>query len=140
MGEAYGARQGAYRVEAARQRLCALGLRWLYGKDVRHRVSRRKRSCICGVRRSHVDVSSSRGHVSFVLLNYDSGTLTMVVDKQKKSKAISLATESGEFAIGGERRTYNEGVLHYFDGDIDDVRVWDRALTEAEIAALEADR
>jgi hypothetical protein len=80
------------------------------------------------------------GTWSFVLLNYDSGTLTMVVDKQKKSKAISLATESGEFAIGGERRTYNEGVLHYFDGDIDDVRVWDRALTEAEIAALEADR
>jgi hypothetical protein len=80
------------------------------------------------------------GTWSFVLLNYDSGTLTLVVDKQKKSKAISLGTGSGEFALGGERRTYNDGVLYYFDGDIDDVRVWDRALTEAEIAALESDR
>ncbi len=80
------------------------------------------------------------GTWSFVLLNYDSGTLTLVVDKQRKSKVVSLATASGAFTIGGERRNYNDGVVYYFDGDIDDVRVWDRVLNDAEIAALEADR
>ena len=69
------------------------------------------------------------------------GTLTLVVGTQKSTHAgVTLATPaSSPLAIGGERKTYGQGFVSYFDGDLDDVRVWNRPLDDAELAILAAD-
>ncbi len=51
-----------------------------------------------------------------------------------------LTSDTEEFAIGTREITRVESDSHrYFDGQIDDVRVWTRALSDSDVAAIYAD-
>jgi hypothetical protein len=71
-------------------------------------------------------------HVAGVI---DAGTTSLYVDgvKQASSEAVSL-TDSGELAHIG--RQYSGLDDRYFNGTIDDVRIYYRALSEQEIQGL----
>lgn len=57
------------------------------------------------------------------------------------SNSQSSVSGSGNFEIGTGDITRNEASSHrYFDGQIDDVRVWTRALSDSEIEAIYNDR
>jgi hypothetical protein len=65
------------------------------------------------------------------------GTYTLYVDGQKQgvlSQCIGDAS-TGPLAIG--RAKYNGGTVDYLRGDVDDVRVWDRPLSGAEVTAVQ---
>lgn len=78
---------------------------------------------------------------TFMASTYKSdGTLTLVVGTSRVTRPnVTLQTTSAPLAIGGERRTYGQGFTSYFDGDLDDIRVWNRALSDPELAALAAE-
>jgi len=78
---------------------------------------------------------------TFVAATYDGSTMTVWANEQKTARAgVTLATTQAPLAIGGERKTYGNGFDYYLDGDLDDLRVWTRALTEAELTALARER
>ena len=78
---------------------------------------------------------------TFVAMTYRvDGTLTLVVGNQQTARTgVMLQTPASPLAIGGERKTFGQGFVSYFDGDLDDVRVWSRALDNVELTALAAD-
>jgi hypothetical protein len=78
---------------------------------------------------------------TFMAVTYKAdGTLTLVVDSSRVTHPnVTLQTTAAPLAIGGERKTYGQGFTSYFDGDLDDVRVYSRVLTDPELAALAAD-
>ncbi len=67
---------------------------------------------------------------------YDGSTMAVVVDEQR----VTLATTSAALLIGGQRKSYASGITYYFTGEIDELRVWNRALTGAELTALARDK
>ncbi len=69
---------------------------------------------------------------SYVAVTYDGATLRMYVDGEQVSSrpsAGAIQASDDPLWIGGNR-PYGE----HFDGEIDEVRVYDRALTQGEIA------
>ena len=70
---------------------------------------------------------------SYVALTYDGSTLRLFVDgRQTASRSTTGAIETTENPLWlGGNRPYGE----FFDGLIDEARVYDRALTEAEVRA-----
>ena len=68
------------------------------------------------------------------------GSLIVADHQQSTMTNVTLATTAETLAIGGQRKTEGQGFVYYFDGDIDDVRVWNRPLTAAELTALADDR
>lgn len=83
------------------------------------------------------------GAWTFVAQTYDgAGTLTLTVDYQRVSvSGATLATPANTpLAIGGERKTYGQGFVYYLDGEIDEVRAYDYALSPAELDVLAAAR
>lgn len=68
---------------------------------------------------------------------YVDGTL---VDTAGTTQTAISASSTDEFAIGTRDITRDEADSHrYFDGQIDDVRVWTRALSDSEVAAIHTD-
>ena len=82
------------------------------------------------------------GAWTFMAAVYDGiSTVTLIVDQQQTTRTgVTLATTSGPLAVGGERKTIGQGFVYYFDGDLDDLRVWNRVLTGPELTALSLDR
>lgn len=67
------------------------------------------------------------------IYTYDGSTLTCYLDGvYQSSQSVTLAIGAGNFAIG-YRKPYNDG---YWIGSLDEVRVYDRALTAAEVQSL----
>jgi hypothetical protein len=86
--------------------------------------------------------SLATGTWKHVATSYDGSTLTVYVDGvPSASKPVSGRTcISGEPLAVGAKNNPSKGLLEAFwDGRLDEVRVYDRALTPQEIAAL-ADR
>ena len=75
-----------------------------------------------------------------VLMQYDGSEkaagVAVFVDGQRQELTISHDTLSGSFAIDEPWRVGSRKAGTYFGGRIDDVRVYDRVLTDAEIAQL----
>ncbi len=82
----------------------------------------------------------SEGIWYFTAMTYDGSTLTLYTGKKGETSLIilsmsgpgSLVTSPSHLNIG--RSPYNTS--RYFDGVIDEVRIYDRALSASEIAAL----
>ncbi len=75
---------------------------------------------------------------------FDNGILTMYIDAGPETSVFggstfgSGNTRFGFLGIGSEATEFDgrPNATGYFDGDLDDVRIYDRALTQAEIAYL----
>lgn len=72
---------------------------------------------------------------------YDNGVATIYVDGQVDVSVVagatigSGATRFGFVGVGSEASTYNgsQGPNHYFDGEIDEFRIWSEARSQIEI-------
>jgi hypothetical protein len=80
---------------------------------------------------------------SFVAATYDGSTFSVWVGESVRRASASLATATtsagggrGTLVLGAEWRTVQEGVSHFFNGDMDDLMIFDRALSDGEIVAL----
>jgi hypothetical protein len=103
------------------------------------------------------DVMSSAGQMDYgsisrvddgewhhVAGTFDNGTLTVYVDTNLETSASSGSTfgsgntRYGFLGVGSEANAFDgsKGPSNYFDGDLDDVRIYSRALSQAEIASL----
>jgi len=76
---------------------------------------------------------------------FDNGTLTIFIDGSAEtpdsSGGVTFGTGEvryGFLGVGSEATEFNlnTGPENYFDGDLDDVRIYSRALSQAEIANL----
>jgi len=75
---------------------------------------------------------------------FDNGTLTIYIDAGPEAPAFggptfgTGTTRYGFLGIGSEATEFNgrPNATGYFDGHLDEVRIYDRALTPAEIAYL----
>ena len=95
-----------------------------------------------------VDYGSSRrvddGQWHHVAGVFDNGTLTMYIDAGPEASVFGGSTfgtgtiRFGFIGIGSEATEFDgrPNATGYFDGDLDEVRIYDRALTQAEIAYL----
>ncbi len=81
-------------------------------------------------------------HVAAV---FDNGTLTIYIDGNPEPSASGgstfgrgVNTRYGFLGVGSEATTFDgsRGPNNYFNGDMDDVRIYDRALSAEEIAEL----
>jgi len=80
------------------------------------------------------------GTWSFVAMRLASGVLTVRVDDiVMTSDRSGLSTNAGGLFIGAETGSLGASFRAYFDGKVDDVRVYDRALTDQELDALRAE-
>jgi trimeric autotransporter adhesin len=68
---------------------------------------------------------------------YNSGTLSMYIDGILDNTISSgiPTSNSNSFSIGGEWRTSSD-ISNHFKGDIDEVRIWNKALTVTELRFL----
>jgi len=55
------------------------------------------------------------------------------------TKAFFDVAASGQVTSIGALRNYDNSVIHFFYGTIDDVRIYDRALTALEVQLLYQD-
>jgi hypothetical protein len=95
-----------------------------------------------------VDYASARrvddGQWHHVAGVFDNGTLTMYIDAGPEASVFggstfgTATTRFGFIGIGSEATEFDgrPNATGYFDGDLDEVRIYDRALTQAEIAYL----
>ncbi len=76
---------------------------------------------------------------------FDNGTLTIYIDGNPESPdsggstfGRGVNTRYGFLGVGSEATTFdgNKGPTSYFDGDMDDVRIYNRALSVQEISQL----
>ncbi len=76
---------------------------------------------------------------------FDNGTMTIYIDGSPEPSTSrgstfgrGVNTRYGFLGVGSEATTFNgsRGPNNYFDGDMDDVRIYDRALSAGEIAQL----
>lgn len=80
------------------------------------------------------------GAYHFLVAQYDGTNLTLFVDGTQDNQiawtngAVYLATEFHR--IGDGYQAFGGGETQYFDGDIDEMGFWSRALTGAEITSL----
>lgn len=54
----------------------------------------------------------------------------------KALKTVTIAWNSAPFVLGGKNTENPGGTAQYYDGQLDDVRIYNRALDESEIRAL----
>jgi len=95
-----------------------------------------------------VDYGSARrvddGQWHHVAGVFDNGTLTMYIDAGPEASVFGGSTfgtgttRFGFLGIGSEATEFDgrPNATGYFNGDLDDVRIYDRALTQAKIAYL----
>ena len=101
--------------------------------------------------RGKLGLESSRGGISsdrvlddnqwhFVATAYDGKTVRCYVDGEEKSHPVRnsdpLKKSTWDLCIGNSVVDYSTGEFLAFDGLIDEVRIYNRALSEAEIKAL----
>jgi len=75
---------------------------------------------------------------------FDNGILTIYVDGNREEMAVGGPTYGtnivrfGYIGVGSESTEFDgtKGPFEYFDGDLDDVRMYSRALSQAEVASL----
>lgn len=76
---------------------------------------------------------------------FDNGTLIIYIDGNPEPSTSGggtfgrgIRTRYGFLGVGSEATTFdgNRGPNNYFDGDMDDVRIYNRALSQVEIAQL----
>ena len=74
----------------------------------------------------------------FAVITYDNNTFNLYIDGQLVSSATgsNLLNNSGTSGISMGVSNQANGYWHPFDGDIDDVGYWTRALSESEIQQL----
>jgi hypothetical protein len=81
-------------------------------------------------------------HVASV---FDNGTLIIYIDGNPETPTSGgstfgrgIRTRYGFLGVGSEATSFdgNKGPTNYFDGDMDDVRIYNRALSAAEISQL----
>lgn len=74
-----------------------------------------------------------------VAITWDGTTLRQYVNGTSElSVARSVAFDGGDLMIGGDENDGSPDSTYFFNGRIDDVRIYDRRLTDGEIAALAA--
>ena len=74
---------------------------------------------------------------SFVAVTYDGATVTSYVnDASETWTQSSFNTQSSHLFIGAETTNNGSGFRNYFTGNIDEVAIWDEALTASEMTAL----
>lgn len=77
------------------------------------------------------------GQWAFIAAVYDGSTVTLYRNSSSQSQAVgTLATPTSHFFLGGETTDNGSSFRTFFNGSLDDVRIYDRALNAAEIAAL----
>jgi hypothetical protein len=76
---------------------------------------------------------------SFVAVSFSGTTIATYVNGTKTTAARTLATTSSNLWLGCETTNDNTtGIRDYFTGALDEVRVYSRVLTDAEIATFAA--
>ena len=74
---------------------------------------------------------------SFVVLRYNGTKVRAYVNENWQETTLnSFNTKISDLFIGGETTNNGSDFRSYFTGDIDEVAVWNEALTNAEILAL----
>jgi Protein of unknown function (DUF1553)/Concanavalin A-like lectin/glucanases superfamily/Protein of unknown function (DUF1549) len=84
-----------------------------------------------------VRVELKDGHWHFVAASYDGTKLRLFVD----GRALRAEAASGPIDVRGESPAFigsNEGTTEFFGGGIDDLRLYDRALSEQDLKAISA--
>jgi len=86
----------------------------------------------CNATGTRADVTTNWTHVA---LKLESGTATLYIDGSETiTKNFTSIDATGDFLIGAIK-TYT-GIGNHFDGNIDEVAIFDKGLSEAEINAL----
>ncbi|MBL7215044.1 MAG: C10 family peptidase [Phycisphaerae bacterium] len=81
-----------------------------------------------------IDLTGSWNHIA---ATYNGANLEFFVNGvSKKIKAAALNLADDKIYIGGRTGGYNESVNLYFDGWIDEVRIYNRALSVSEVQYL----
>ncbi|MFC7335957.1 LamG domain-containing protein [Haloferula chungangensis] len=85
----------------------------------------------------HTPLAIAGGWTHFAVVNDGSGNVTTYVDGVATGPATALSgpftASAFPFSIGGDASSQG---IEFFNGDIDDVRIYDNALTAGEVAAL----
>ena len=83
--------------------------------------------------------SVNDGNWHFVTVTYDGTNIKVYANATLENTILhtdGIAYSGTSYSFIGRYRSDNSGILHYFNGSVDDFKLYHRALTQAEVTAL----